>query len=42
MKPIEKITWEIGTAYDFLVSLILLHDPKRYGFLKEIGMSWKC
>lgn len=31
MKPIEKITWEIGTAYDFLVSLILLHDPKRYG-----------
>ena len=25
------ITWDTGTAYDFFVSLLVLHDPGRYG-----------
>lgn len=26
-----KITWDIGTAYDFFVSLYILHSPDDYG-----------
>ncbi len=25
------LSWDIGTAYDFFVSLDVLHDPARYG-----------
>jgi len=27
----NKITWDWGTAYDFFISLRVLHDPGRYG-----------
>ncbi len=26
-----RIEWEIGTAYDFFISLIVLHEPEKYG-----------
>jgi len=26
-----EITWDIGTAYDFFISLRILHDPDEYG-----------
>jgi len=36
--PIDKtrLTWDIGTAYDFFVSLDILHDPDQYG----LRASW--
>lgn len=30
MQP-PRMIWEFGTAYDMLVSLIILHDPARFG-----------
>lgn len=29
MQP--QLTWDLGTAYDFLISLDVLHDPATYG-----------
>lgn len=26
-----KLTWDAGTAYDLFISLLVLHDPARYG-----------
>jgi hypothetical protein len=26
-----KLTWDIGTAYDFFLSLDVLHNPEEYG-----------
>lgn len=26
-----SIEWDIGTAYDFFASLLVMHDPERYG-----------
>lgn len=31
-----KITWDIGTAYDFFISLMVLHEPENYG----LRASW--
>lgn len=31
MTTIPRLTWDIGTAYDFFVSLHTLHHPKRFG-----------
>ncbi len=31
MTSTPKLTWDIGTAYDFFVSLHTLHQPKRFG-----------
>ena len=28
-----RIHWDIGTAYDLFISLRILHDPERYGFV---------
>jgi DNA-binding transcriptional ArsR family regulator len=30
-KKYPKIIWDIGTAYDFFISLRILHDPTEYG-----------
>lgn len=30
MKEIDLV-WDIGTAYDFFISLTVIHDPARYG-----------
>ena len=27
----QLIRWDIGTAYDFFASLVVLHNPERYG-----------
>ena len=26
-----EITWDLGTAYDFFISLEVLHEPSKYG-----------
>ena len=26
-----KLLWEIGTAYDLFISLLVLHEPEDYG-----------
>ena len=31
MPEFPPITWDIGTAYDFMISLIMLHNPSDYG-----------
>lgn len=31
MSDSPSIRWDIGTAYDFFISLAVLHDPARYG-----------
>lgn len=31
MAAAPQFTWDVGTAYDFFISLEVLHDPRRYG-----------
>jgi DNA-binding transcriptional ArsR family regulator len=35
-KPVPLIRWDFGTAYDFFISLEVLHDPVKYG----LRASW--
>jgi hypothetical protein len=37
-----KLTWDLGTAFDLFISILVLHDPDEYGLilgLPEFGLA---
>src|SRR5450830_672135 len=35
----SRLNWEIGTAYDFFISLVVLHEPEDYGVRPSWALS---
>src|SRR5665811_858649 len=35
----SRLNWEIGTAYDLFISLVVLHEPEDYGVRPSWALS---